>query len=128
MEDFESDLPETSVDRLQMEQVLVNLIRNAYEALTSSKVANPTICLHTRRTGQAIEVCVEDNGPGLSKADLETIFQPFRTTKTEGLGLGLAICRSIVEEHDGESGRIRSARCKSQVHDPNLDHGLLRYC
>ncbi len=101
VEQLDDTLPESSIDRLQMEQVFVNLIRNAYESLTSSPVVNPTITLRTCLSGDAIEVSVSDNGPGLSEDDRESIFQPFNTTKREGLGLGLPICRSIVEEHDG---------------------------
>ena len=101
LQHLDKSLPDASIDRLQIEQVLVNLIRNAYEVLSSSNIPNPIIRLSTRLVDDAIEVCVEDNGPGLEEKELESIFQPFSTTKTEGLGLGLAICRSIIEEHDG---------------------------
>ena len=101
LQQLDKSLPDASIDRLQIEQVLVNLIRNAYEALSSANILNPIIRLSTRLVDDAIEVCVEDNGPGLEGEELESVFQPFSTTKTEGLGLGLAICRSIIEEHDG---------------------------
>lgn len=100
-EQLEEKLPDLSMDRLQIEQVFVNLIRNAYESLTSTPVHQPTITVRTQRVADALEVSVEDNGPGLPANELESIFQPFSTSKTEGLGLGLAICRSIIEEHEG---------------------------
>ncbi len=101
VQELDATIPESPMDRLQMEQVLINLIRNAYEALASAPALNPTITLRTRLLGDAIEVAVLDNGPGLPESELESVFQPFSTTKNEGLGLGLAICRSIIEEHDG---------------------------
>ena len=111
-EELDEKLPDVLIDRLQMEQVLVNLIRNAYESLTATEVANPTITVRSKWSDRAIEVAVEDNGPGLADGELESIFEPFSTTKTEGLGLGLAICRSIIEEHDG--------RIWAQPNDPGL--------
>ncbi len=87
-------------DRVSIEQVLINLINNACDAMTVRDTGKRRLVLRTRRVGTdlCIEVC--DNGAGL-KAGADEIFAPFFTTKPEGLGMGLAICRSIMEAHEG---------------------------
>jgi two-component system, LuxR family, sensor kinase FixL len=94
------DLPPLLLDRIQIQQVLVNLVRNAIEAMTGSERRELTI-----RTGQtgaaAVEVAVADTGPGLSAEVKSQLFQPFVTTKPKGMGLGLSISRSIIEAHGG---------------------------
>ena len=87
-------------DRVSLEQVLINLINNACDALAVRDAGMRRLVLRTRQEGA--ELCVEvcDNGAGL-KAGAEEIFAPFFTTKTEGLGMGLAISRSIVQAHEG---------------------------
>lgn len=96
------DLPKVIADRIMIEQVLFNLARNAIEAMTAVPIEKRK--LHIAATpldGRLIEVAVSDNGPGLAGKALEEVFAPFFTTKAEGLGIGLAICRSIVEFHQG---------------------------
>jgi signal transduction histidine kinase/integral membrane sensor domain MASE1 len=90
-------------DPVQLQQVLLNLIVNACEAMSGSPLAERRLTIATRQVdeGRAIECSVADCGCGISRADSERIFQPFVTTKKQGLGLGLAICRSIVEAHGG---------------------------
>jgi C4-dicarboxylate-specific signal transduction histidine kinase len=90
-------------DPVQLQQVLLNLIVNACEAMSASAPGERRLTINTRpvEDGRAIECAVSDCGHGISAADLERIFQPFVTTKKQGLGLGLAICRSIVEAHGG---------------------------
>ncbi|MDY3552879.1 ATP-binding protein [Gemmata sp. JC717] len=91
-------LPPTYGDRVQLEQVLVNLLQNALEAVEA--VSGPRlVVLETRPAGAAIEVRVRDTGPGVSAP--EKIFERFYTTKPDGMGLGLAISRSIVHAHGG---------------------------
>ena len=87
-------------DRVSIEQVLINLVNNACDALAVRDAGMRRLVLRTRRAGAdlCIEVC--DNGAGL-KAGTDQIFAPFFTTKPEGLGMGLAICRSIMEAHEG---------------------------
>ncbi|HUT87939.1 MAG TPA: ATP-binding protein, partial [Thermoguttaceae bacterium] len=91
-----------SVDRVEIQQVLVNLLRNACEALEESEVPRRLVTIRTAATDAFVEVSVADNGPGLPPDKDLTIFNAFATTKIEGLGMGLAISKSIVESHGGE--------------------------
>lgn len=101
-EDCQADLPELHVDPLQIEQVLVNLIRNAMDAMQGLPQDQRQIVISTAMTDdRQIEVRVWDNGTGLPPDQLETIFDAFNTTKPHGMGMGLAICRSIAESHAG---------------------------
>lgn len=90
-------------DPVQLQQVLLNLILNASDAMVGNPAAERRLSIVTRRSAEegAIECAVADWGTGIGADDLERIFQPFVTTKKHGLGLGLAICRSIVEAHGG---------------------------
>ncbi|MDH4260321.1 MAG: ATP-binding protein, partial [Gammaproteobacteria bacterium] len=96
------DLPSIEVDSIQVQQVLLNLIHNAIEALTARSSADRQVAVCTQRlaTGE-VEISVRDNGPGVDPAIVGQIFDPFCTTKEQGTGLGLAISRSIVEAHRG---------------------------
>lgn len=99
---FAEGLPDLVVDRIQIQQVLVNLLKNAIEACTSHSTKNPRVEITTRLTSTAgIEVTVADNGPGISSADGVNILDPFQTTKHEGIGLGLAISNTIIDDHQG---------------------------
>jgi signal transduction histidine kinase len=91
-------------DRVQIEQVLVNLVRNAIEALAGGDGRAKVVTLSARRSGSFVELRVADNGPGVAEADADRLFEPFFTTKSGGSGLGLVICESIAEIH---GGRIR---------------------
>lgn len=95
---IESNLPTISLDRVQIQQVLVNLIRNGMEA-GHFGADRPKLSITATRDRDAIRVHVRDNGPGL--ASIERVFEPFFTTKADGMGMGLAICKSIVEAHGG---------------------------
>jgi PAS domain S-box-containing protein len=98
--DLGLDLPSVWANRIQLEQVIVNLLHNAYEALTNHELPREVV-VRTRRQDEMIEICVQDNGPGISPEYQSTIFEAFSTTKPTGLGLGLAISRTIVEDHAG---------------------------
>jgi two-component system C4-dicarboxylate transport sensor histidine kinase DctB len=89
-------------DPVRLEQVIVNLIQNAFEALVEANTPDPAIRIEATRTGDRVEVIVSDNGPGIDPAVAPTLFTPFVTTKTQGLGLGLVICRDIVAGFGGE--------------------------
>ncbi|WP_431471081.1 PAS domain-containing sensor histidine kinase [Sphingosinithalassobacter sp. LHW66-3] len=88
------------VDRVQIQQVLVNLIRNAVEALAESETRDITIATAPDARGM-VRVSVADTGPGLAPGIAATLFQAFNSTKDRGMGLGLSICRTIVEAHGG---------------------------
>jgi two-component system sensor kinase FixL len=88
------------VDRIQIQQVLVNLMRNAIEAMAGSQVRQLEI-QSRRETHGFIRVTVADSGPGLAPEVSDKLFQPFVTTKPEGMGIGLSICQTIVEAHEG---------------------------
>lgn len=88
------------MDKIRVQQVVVNLVSNAVEALAGSPNGQIEICAATIHRGWA-EVAVRDNGPGLAEAVSDQLFEPFVTSKSTGMGIGLSICRSIVEEHGG---------------------------
>jgi C4-dicarboxylate-specific signal transduction histidine kinase len=97
---FDPEAEAVFADRIQIQQVLVNLMRNALEAMAA--VREPTLLVVTRRVdAEAIEIAVADNGPGLPAAVRARLFEPFVSSKRNGMGLGLSICRSIVEAHHG---------------------------
>jgi signal transduction histidine kinase/integral membrane sensor domain MASE1 len=100
---FDPYLPLVLGDRIQLQQVVLNLVVNACEATSSLEVHKRRISITTRFEGSSCEVlcAIRDRGAGIASDDLERIFQPFVTTKTQGLGMGLAICRSIIEAHGG---------------------------
>ncbi len=89
------------VDRVQIQQLLVNLLLNATQVLRDHDSEMPTISVNARREGGRVILELKDNGPGLAEDDLPRIFDSFFSTKPNGLGLGLSICRSIVEAHGG---------------------------
>jgi two-component system, LuxR family, sensor kinase FixL len=89
------------VDRVQIQQVILNLVRNAIDALRDHPGRRDLAIATRLREGGMAEVSVSDTGPGLAPEIAERLFQPFVTTKTQGMGVGLSICRSIVEAHGG---------------------------
>ncbi|MBX3023682.1 PAS domain S-box protein [bacterium] len=98
--DLAPDLPAARVDPVQVEQVIVNLLRNGLEVMTNAG-ARGALRVATRAAGRAVEVTVHDQGGGVPAAARERLFEPFFTTKSNGLGMGLSISRSIVEAHGG---------------------------
>jgi two-component system, LuxR family, sensor kinase FixL len=89
-------------DRIQVQQVLVNLVRNAIEALAETPPPRRLEIVTAGRDAGMVEVSVADTGSGLTPEVLRNLFQPFVTTKRKGMGLGLSICRTIVEAHGGK--------------------------
>jgi C4-dicarboxylate-specific signal transduction histidine kinase len=100
--EVEIDLPPVSADALQIEQVIINLVRNAYEAIEGSGHKPGLIRVQARRSPKGeLEIIVGDNGPGFSAERIAEQFTLFHTTKRGGLGIGLNLCRSIIEAHGG---------------------------
>lgn len=94
------EMPSVLIDRIQIQQVVFNLVRNAVEALEKSDERR--LSIGASLTSQdSIEVVISDTGPGLAEDVADRIFQPFVTTKNSGMGVGLSICRSIVDAHGG---------------------------
>ena len=97
-----SDLPPVFVDLLQVEQALLNLLRNSIEALDEAKISEGHISVEASAAGtDFVEIKVTDNGPGFLPDQFESPFLPFLSTKAEGLGYGLSLCKSIIEAHGG---------------------------
>jgi signal transduction histidine kinase len=97
------DLPLVMIDLLQIEQVMINLLRNAIEAISESGRVRGSVVIETNRANMDfIEIGVADNGPGFPPGLIESAFLPLSSTKAEGLGVGLPLCRSIIEAHGGE--------------------------
>jgi PAS domain S-box-containing protein len=105
-------LPPVQGDRVQLQQVLVNLIINAIQAMRDIGEKERGLLISTRSEPDGVSVEVRDSGPGFAPADLDRVFEAFYTTKPGGLGLGLSICRSIIEAHNG---RLRAT--------PNVPRG-----
>src|SRR6516164_5430928 len=89
-------------DRVQLQQVVVNLILNAVEAMSSTEAGARELSIMTEQVQTGVLVAVGDSGPGIDAGNLERVFEPFYTTKTSGVGMGLSICRSIIEGHGGQ--------------------------
>lgn len=88
-------------DRIQLQQVIVNLVVNGMDAMKETPVGSRIISIRTSRVEQFAELSVSDRGPGIPEDQLKQVFEPFFTTKAEGMGMGLSIARTIVEAHDG---------------------------
>jgi len=99
-------LPPVLCDRTMVEQVLLNLARNAMQAMDEARVAAPVVVFEVRRAdgdaaGDRVEFSVSDVGPGISEEVKARLFTPFFTTKPQGMGLGLSLCRTVAEQHGG---------------------------
>jgi PAS domain S-box-containing protein len=95
-------LPPVLADRIQIEQVLLNLLRNAMDAMEEANTRRRSILVAVREVTHAVEISVADSGPGIPDEVKDSIFRPFVTTKPLGMGMGLSISRSIVESHGGK--------------------------
>lgn len=101
--DLDKNVPFIFIDKIQIQQVLLNLIQNAIEAMHEVRAKEKRIFIQTATiSSEVIEVTLSDTGPGFSKDLINKVFMPFFTTKAHGRGMGLAICRSIIEAHGGQ--------------------------
>jgi C4-dicarboxylate-specific signal transduction histidine kinase len=100
--EFAPGIAAVMADPIQIEQVVVNLARNGLESMHDVPVEQRVLCIGTRQCNeQTVEVFVRDRGKGISEQEMQRIFEPFFTTKAEGMGMGLAISRSIIHSHEG---------------------------
>jgi C4-dicarboxylate-specific signal transduction histidine kinase len=94
-------LPRLEGDRIQLQQVMLNLINNAVQAMSAAGIESRDLVISSKTDRDGIVVTVRDTGPGLDPANLERVFEAFYTSKPDGLGMGLSICRSNIEAHGG---------------------------
>ncbi len=107
--ELQGNLPDVQLDGMELQQVLLNLIRNAIDAMSSSPPEARRLGLKTSFDGQStVLMSVQDSGPGISAEDRERIFDPFFTTKHDGMGLGLAISSSLVAKYGGKLRLVKS--------------------
>jgi len=99
---FDRDLARVLGDRVQLQQVVLNLVMNGIEALSSVKTRARDLFITTRNIDvDQVQVTVQDSGPGIDPDAIGKMFDPFYTTKPDGMGMGLSICRSILQNHGG---------------------------
>jgi C4-dicarboxylate-specific signal transduction histidine kinase len=98
---LDEQLPNVQGDRVQLQQVVLNLVVNAIEAMHSVQSRNLIIKSRTSKPN-AVHVSIEDTGTGIDRSNLDRVFKPLFTTKDQGMGMGLSICHSIIERHDGQ--------------------------
>ncbi len=101
--DFAPNLPPAAIDRVQIQQVVLNLVRNAMDAMAVSRERRLIVAVKPAADG-GIEIAISDTGPGLAPEVAANLFKPFVTTKRGGMGIGLSICKTIVEAHGGRIG------------------------
>ena len=99
--EFADDLPIVEGDRIQLQQVILNLVRNASDAMRDIKDRPRRLLIRTERVDENVCVTVQDSGIGLAPASTDRLFESFYTTKPEGMGIGLSVSRSIIEAHGG---------------------------
>jgi C4-dicarboxylate-specific signal transduction histidine kinase len=114
--DLAPDLPLVKGDRVQMNQVLLNLLLNASEAMSLNESGERGLTIKTALTGEGVQVSVTDRGPGIPEDRQSRLFEPFFTTKPQGLGLGLSISRAIVTAHGGRLWSTNNPDCGATFH------------
>jgi len=95
-------LPAIAADRVQLQQVILNLLVNACDSMVEISPCDRRVVITTADVGSAVRLSISDRGTGIAADPLESVFEPFVTSKQHGLGLGLAICRSIIDSHGGQ--------------------------
>ncbi len=100
--ELSEQMPKVTADPIQIEQVLLNLLRNAIEAMADTDIEKRSLIIQTTNSGNVVKVVIRDSGNGLTTEVKKQLFNPFFTTKPDGLGVGLSISYSIIEAHHGE--------------------------
>jgi two-component system sensor kinase FixL len=109
--DLAQNLPSIIGDRVQLQQVLLNLVLNACEAMADCASSERQLFIASKLEKSAVQVSVTDRGGGIPEKKIEQVFERFFTTKKEGMGLGLSICRSIIDAHEGKIWATNNADC-----------------
>jgi len=99
--EFEPNLPLMHLDEIQIQQVIVNLIKNSIDSLNAAGSTQPRVKVRVQISGSQVDILVSDNGPGVPGEQRTHLFEPFYTTKPHGVGLGLSICKNIAVAHGG---------------------------
>lgn len=121
---LESNLPSVIGDRIQLQQLLLNLVSNGFDALNGIAGRQREVVIRTRRLGHdRLAVSVEDSGRGFVDVDMSRLFHAFYTTKPQGMGMGLSICRSIIEDHGGKI-RVKSKSPHGALFEIELPAGV----
>jgi C4-dicarboxylate-specific signal transduction histidine kinase len=105
----ETPLP-VKADNIQLQQVLINLIVNAIDAMEPMDKSQRRVAVRTARNGDSAEIEIVDSGPGILAGKLSEVFDPFYTTKPNGMGMGLSIARTIIEAHGGQISAENQAK------------------
>ena len=118
--DLDPDLPAINADRVQLRQVAMNLVLNAVQATRGGPVHPPVVRIATAGANSVVSITVDDAGPGIAADAMPRLFEPYFTTKANGLGMGLSISRSIVECHGGSiaAANIPAGGARFTVHLP----------
>ena len=100
---FDDSLPPARANRIHVQKVLLNLLNNCIEAMEEAGIEKPSVFVRAERMdGNFVRLTIRDNGPGFKRKDIGRLFEPFFTTKAKGIGMGLAISRSLVEANGGQ--------------------------
>ena len=124
--ELDDGLPPVSGREVQLRQVILNLVMNASESMQSTESRRVLRVRTDLRDSDHVQVSIEDSGPGIAASDLDRVFEPMFTTKPRGMGMGLSICRSIIESHDGRiwvtAGLLRGSVVQFTL--PRRDHAI----
>jgi two-component system sensor kinase FixL len=115
--DLQADLPKISGDRVQLQQVLINLILNAADAMAGNQVNDRTLRVSARLDCEGcVRISVSDVGCGIASEEMDQIFEPFHSTKATGMGFGLAVCRTIISAHAGKIWAVNNSDRGASFH------------
>jgi C4-dicarboxylate-specific signal transduction histidine kinase len=125
--DLANPLPLIRADRVQLQQVILNLVVNGIEAMSGVIDAPRTLQIRTMSDSTGVVVSIQDSGPGLNPVTIDRLFEAYYTTKTNGLGMGLWICRSIIERHQGKLW-VTQGKGRGATFSFSLPRGNQRRC